>query len=156
MKKRHAFKKNISDTDQGWFIQLICKYNSTLARKKCGHERVKSFFFLNFIVGRSIYGTQYFEDENFKLHHYGAGWVSMANAGKDTNGSQFFIITGKADYLDGHHVVFGKVLRGSNILWKIESIETDSNDRPLQDIVITNCGAETVAEPFPVATNDLI
>ena len=89
--------------------------------------------------GYSIYGEN-FNDENFNLTHNQPGLLSMANAGPNTNNSQFFITLKKTEWLDNKHVVFGIVISGFDIIKKIESLETGANDKPVEDIMITNCG----------------
>lgn len=88
--------------------------------------------------GESIYGEK-FADENFKFTHDGPGVMSMANAGPNTNGSQFFITTVKTQWLDGKHVVFGRVIEGMDVVKKIEGMGSKSG-RTAKEITITNCG----------------
>ncbi|KNG49171.1 peptidyl-prolyl cis-trans isomerase b [Stemphylium lycopersici] len=89
--------------------------------------------------GKSIYGNK-FPDENFKLKHTRKGLLSMANSGKDTNGSQFFITTVVTSWLDGRHVVFGEVLEGYDIVEKIENVEKAPGDKPVKTVKIAKSG----------------
>ena len=91
--------------------------------------------------GESIYGNK-FEDENFKLKHTKPGLLSMANAGKNTNGSQFFITTVQTPWLDGKHVVFGEVETGMDIVKKIEAVGSQSGT-PSKTVTIVNSGELT-------------
>ncbi|RMZ91587.1 hypothetical protein DV736_g1179, partial [Chaetothyriales sp. CBS 134916] len=89
--------------------------------------------------GKSIYGDK-FQDENFKLKHTKRGQLSMANAGKDTNGSQFFITTAVTNWLDGRHVVFGEVLEGYDIVDKIQNVPKGAGDKPAKAVKIAKSG----------------
>ena len=136
-------------------FRALCTGERGLARKSgkalhfkntLFHRVIKGFMmqggdFQNFngTGGESIYGGK-FEDENFVNIHNGAGVLSMANAGKNTNGSQFFITFRKTEHLDGKHVVFGRVVEGMELVKECEEAETGENDRPLDPIIIAKCG----------------
>ncbi|KAF6259651.1 cyclophilin-like domain-containing protein [Scenedesmus sp. NREL 46B-D3] len=88
--------------------------------------------------GYSIYGRK-FADENFNVKH-APGVVSMANAGRNTNGSQFFITTAETPWLDGKHVVFGRVVQGLELVDRLQNLAVDRSGRPGQRVVIEDCG----------------
>jgi peptidylprolyl isomerase len=90
------------------------------------------------VGGESIYGNK-FDDENFKQKHTEPGILSMANAGPNTNGSQFFITTIQTEWLDGRHVVFGKVVNGMDVVKKMEEVGSQSG-RTSKPVVISDCG----------------
>merc|ERR1712190_30637 len=89
--------------------------------------------------GKSIYGEK-FADENFQLEHTGEGILSMANAGPNTNGSQFFLCTTKTSHLDGKHVVFGKVVQGMDVVKAIEAVGSGGDGKTSKPVTIVECG----------------
>merc|ERR1719364_657538 len=98
--------------------------------------------------GKSIYGEK-FKDENFKLKHKRPGLLSMANAGPNTNGSQFFITTVPTPHLDGRHVVFGTVLEGMKVVRKIEAL---NGTPPSKECKIEDSGELPLEKPYKDAT----
>ncbi|CAF0720635.1 unnamed protein product [Adineta steineri] len=109
----------------------------------------------NFDLGTSIYGTK-FVDENFRLSHRSAGWVSMANHGKDTNGSQWFVTLVPSRWLDGHHVVFGRVLQGIDFIHEIGEIETyPGTSIPKKYVGIVHGSATEVEKRYDLTLEDL-
>eukprot|EP00919_Chromeraceae_sp_WS-2016_P045843 GHVR01109031.1.p1 GENE.GHVR01109031.1~~GHVR01109031.1.p1 ORF type:complete len:183 (+),score=37.42 GHVR01109031.1:69-617(+) len=117
--------------------------------KLCTFHRVIKDFMIqggDFVKGDgtgsvSIYGER-FEDENFTLKHDGPGLLSSANSGPNTNGCQFFVTCAGCDWLDGKHVVFGKVLDQESMLVvrKIEAVSVGQNSRPRMPVIISQCG----------------
>ncbi|XP_054742272.1 peptidyl-prolyl cis-trans isomerase, rhodopsin-specific isozyme [Anastrepha obliqua] len=100
----------------------------------------------------SIYGD-YFEDEALSVEHNRPGYLGMANRGPDTNGCQFYITTISAKWLDGKHTVFGKVLDGMDTVHAIEDVKTDTDDYPMEPVIISDCG-ELPTEPYEFYPDD--
>mmetsp|Transcript_45952 Transcript_45952/g.144146 ORF Transcript_45952/g.144146 Transcript_45952/m.144146 type:complete len:183 (-) Transcript_45952:48-596(-) len=115
--------------------------------KGCVFHRVIKDFMIqggDFVKGDgtgcvSVYGDK-FEDENFTLKHAGPGYLSMANSGPNSNGCQFFVTCNKTEWLDGKHVVFGKVIDGLLTVRKIENVPVGGGSKPLRTITISECG----------------
>lgn len=103
----------------------------------------------NGMGGESIYGER-FADENFQLKHTVPGLLSMANAGKNTNGSQFFITTVPCPWLDGKHVVFGAVTEGMEVVQAVEAQGAQSGN-PRSRVIIKDCGRTYFVSPFIIS-----
>ena len=91
--------------------------------------------------GSSIYGDKFEDEISPSLKHTGAGVLSMANSGPNTNGSQFFITLAPTPWLDGKHTIFGRVNTGLRIVQRMGLVKTDAEDRPKEKVMIVKARA---------------
>ncbi|KAK6459582.1 uncharacterized protein RJT20DRAFT_17154 [Scheffersomyces xylosifermentans] len=110
------------------------------------HRVIKGFMIQggDFVKGnglgsKTVFGKSSFPDESFTYDHKKYS-ISMANSGPNTNGCQFFICCADVTHLDGKHVVFGKVIEGFETIDAIEKVSVDRDDKPTEQVLITNCG----------------